>query len=114
VDFGFEDFTDGVPELFAGLTLEVVGLPGGIGQAPALKMACASYQKISRALAAVAHAPPRECGVSESLVREAELLRSFPLAETTQFPGQRPRITTIGTWAAVLDLLRTNATTPPS
>jgi hypothetical protein len=87
LDFGFEDFTDGVPELFAGTTLEVVVLPGGIGQAPALKMAYASYQKISSALAAVAHALDRECGVSESLVREAELLRSFPLAETAQFPG---------------------------
>lgn len=81
LDFGFEDFTDGVPELFA------VVLPGGIGQAPALKMAYVSYQKISSALAAVAHGLDRECGVSESLVREAELLRSFPLAETAQFPG---------------------------
>ena len=101
----------------------VVVLPGVIGQAPALEMAYASYQKFSRALAAVAHALARGCEVSESLVREAEFLRSFPLAETAQFPGvanhswttrgyltssqslrrcssdgQRPRITTIRTW----------------
>lgn len=77
----------GVPELFEGSTLETVVLSGEIGQASALKMAYASYQKISRALAAVAHALARGYRVEEALAREADLLRSFPLAETAQFPG---------------------------
>ncbi|TGD86047.1 NAD(P)-dependent oxidoreductase [Mycolicibacterium sp. CH28] len=78
---------EGVPELFTGTALEVVTLDGGIGQASALKMAYASYQKISRALAAVAHVLAREYGVDEQLAHEAQLLRSFPLAETGQLPG---------------------------
>lgn len=79
--------TAGIPELFAGTALEVVVLPGELGQASALKLAYASYQKISRALAVVAHALARSHGVEAALLWEAELLRSFPLAETAQFPG---------------------------
>ncbi len=78
---------DGVPELFDGTALEVITLPGGIGRASALKMAYASYQKTSRVLAAVAHALAAEHGVDEYLTREADLLRSFPLADIDQFPG---------------------------
>lgn len=78
---------DGVPELFDGTSLEVIALPGGIGRASALKMAYASYQKASRVLAAVAHALANEHGVGEYLAREAQLLRSFPLADVDQFPG---------------------------
>lgn len=77
----------GIPELFAGTALEVVTLAGGVGRASALKMAYASYQKISRTLAAVAHALARDHGVGDALLREAALLRSFPLAETAQFPA---------------------------
>ncbi|MGV1006967.1 MAG: DUF1932 domain-containing protein, partial [Candidatus Nanopelagicales bacterium] len=79
--------TAGIPELFSGTALEVVTLPGGIGQASALKMAYASYQKASRVLAAVAHALAREYGVDDHLMREAGLLRSFPLADVEQFPA---------------------------
>lgn len=79
--------TVGVPELFAGTDLDVVTMPGGLGQASALKMAYASYQKASRILAAVAHALAHEYGVEDHLMREAELLRSFPLAEIQQYPG---------------------------
>lgn len=78
---------DGMPELFAGSDLEVVTLPGGVGGASALKMAYASYQKASRILAAVAHALAVEHGVDGYLMREAELLRSFPLADVGQFPA---------------------------
>src|SRR5574337_28135 len=77
---------DRIPDLFDGTALEVVTLPGGIGQASALKMAYASYQKASRVLAAVAHALATEHGVDEYLMREADLLRSFPLADVDQFP----------------------------
>lgn len=77
---------DRVPDLFGGTVLEVITLPGGIGQASALKMAYASYQKSSRVLAAVAHGLATEHGVDSYLRREADLLRSFPLAEVDQFP----------------------------
>ncbi|MBS4730364.1 NAD(P)-dependent oxidoreductase [Mycobacterium sp. SM1] len=76
----------GLPNLFEGTALEVVTLPGGIGQASALKMAYASYQKASRVLAAVAHALAAGHGVGEYLTREAALLRSFPLADVDHFP----------------------------
>lgn len=78
---------DGVPELFAGTDLEVITLRGEVGQASALKLAYASYQKASRALAAVAHAAAAEHGVAEQLHREAALLRSFPLADVHEFPA---------------------------
>lgn len=76
---------DGIPELFAGTDLEVIALPGEIGQASALKLAYASYQKASRVLAAVAHAAAAEHGVAEQLRHEADLLRSFPLADVREF-----------------------------
>lgn len=79
--------TDGVPELFTGTDLEVVTVSGGIGQASALKMAYASYQKASRVLGALAHALARDYGVEDHLVREANLLRSLPLAEVEQYTG---------------------------
>jgi len=78
--------TGPISDLFNGTALEVVTLPGGIGQASALKMAYASYQKVSRVLAAVAHALAAAHGVDEYLMREAVLLRSFPLADVNQFP----------------------------
>ncbi len=100
---------DGVPELFDGTALEVITLPGGVGQASALKMAYASYQKASRVLAAVAHALALEHGVDEQLIREAELLRSFPLADVEQFPGVAAKA---WRWAPemleVADVLRSN------
>ncbi|MEB3022141.1 NAD(P)-dependent oxidoreductase [[Mycobacterium] crassicus] len=77
---------DRIPDLFDGTALEVVVLPGGIGRASALKMAYASYQKASRVLAAVAHALAGVHGVDEFLTREADLLRSLPLADVDQFP----------------------------
>ncbi|KAA8938822.1 DUF1932 domain-containing protein, partial [Mycobacterium sp.] len=78
--------TGQVPELFDGTALDVVRLAGGIGQASALKMAYASYQKASRVLAAVAHALAGAHGVDDYLRHEADLLRSFPLADVDQFP----------------------------
>lgn len=78
--------TGQVQDLFDGTALEVVRLPGGVGQASALKMAYASYQKASRVLAAVAHALAGAHGVDDYLRHEADLLRSSPLAEVDQFP----------------------------
>jgi 3-hydroxyisobutyrate dehydrogenase-like beta-hydroxyacid dehydrogenase len=76
-----------VAALFAATTVEAVVLDGEVGAASALKLAYASYQKISRVLGALAHALAREHGVGAELEREAELLRSRPLAETDAFAG---------------------------
>jgi hypothetical protein len=72
---------ESIAALFDGTALEVVTLPGGVGQASALKLAYASYQKASRVLAAIAHALAREHDVADQLVHEAELLHSRPLAD---------------------------------
>jgi Domain of unknown function (DUF1932) len=74
-----------IPALFADTALDVVTLPGEVGQASALKLAYASYQKASRVLAAIAHALAREHDVEDQLVREAELLHSRPLADLDVF-----------------------------
>jgi hypothetical protein len=76
---------DAVAALFAATTVEAVVLDGPIGAASALKLSYAGYQKISRVLGALAHALAREHGVGAELAREAELLRSRPLAETDAF-----------------------------
>jgi len=75
-----------VAELFDGSALEVITLPGGVGQASAMKMAYASYQKASRVLAALAHALADRHGVGEYLRHEADLLHSRPLADVEEFP----------------------------
>jgi hypothetical protein len=74
-----------IAALFDGTALEVVTLPGVVGQASALKLAYASYQKASRVLAAIAHALAREHDVADQLVHEAELLHSRPLADLDVF-----------------------------
>jgi Domain of unknown function (DUF1932) len=74
-----------IPALFDGTALEVVALPGGVGQASALKLAYASYQKASRVLAAIAHSLAREHDVADQLAHEAGLLHSRPLADLDVF-----------------------------
>jgi 3-hydroxyisobutyrate dehydrogenase-like beta-hydroxyacid dehydrogenase len=74
-----------IAALFDGTALEAAVLDEEVGAASALKLAYASYQKISRVLGALAHALAREHGVGPELEREAELLRSRPLAETDAF-----------------------------
>lgn len=72
--------------LFDGSVVEAVAVAGPVGRASALKLAYASYQKVSRVLAAVAHALARDHEVSDHLRREADLLRSRPLADTDELP----------------------------
>lgn len=67
-----------VVELFEGTALQVVTLPGAVGQASALKLAYASYQKASRVLAAIARALASHHGIDAQLTYEAELLHSRP------------------------------------
>ncbi|MGL5866081.1 MAG: DUF1932 domain-containing protein [Dermatophilaceae bacterium] len=59
--------------------------------ASALKMAYASYQKASRALAAVAHALAAEYGVTPQLLTEAERNPRSPLTDPTYLPSVAAR-----------------------
>ncbi|MGW1991201.1 DUF1932 domain-containing protein [Embleya sp. NPDC001921] len=70
-----------VAELFADTRVRVRSLPGGIGQASGLKFSFASYQKASRALAAVAHAMASEYGVGAELLDIARDHSTRHLAE---------------------------------
>ena len=83
--------TEAVANLFEGTALEVVVISDQLGQASALKMAYASYQKASRVLAATAHALANQHGVGEHLAREAVLLEGRPLAEPDAFTGAAAR-----------------------
>ncbi|MFI5701845.1 DUF1932 domain-containing protein [Streptomyces xanthochromogenes] len=75
-----------VARLFAGSTVQARILPGGIGQASALKLSYSSYQKASRALAAVAYALASDHGVEAELLDIAEGHTTNYLAETSYFP----------------------------
>ncbi len=80
-----------VPELFAGTALDTVVLPGDVGVASALKIAYASYQKTTWALAAVSHALAAAHGVGEYLMDEAERLHARPLLQTDSYPDMAAR-----------------------
>ncbi|MET9253260.1 DUF1932 domain-containing protein [Streptomyces sp. NPDC003717] len=66
-------------------------LPGGIGKASALKLSYSSYQKTSRALAAVAYALASDHGVEAELLDIAEGRTTSYLAETDYFPKTAAR-----------------------
>ncbi|MET9361927.1 DUF1932 domain-containing protein [Streptomyces sp. NPDC006632] len=80
-----------VARLFAGSTVQARILPGGIGQASALKLSYSSYQKASRALAAVAYALASDHGVEAELLDIAEGRTTSYLAETAYFPKAAAR-----------------------
>ncbi|MEV6669924.1 DUF1932 domain-containing protein [Streptomyces sp. NPDC051162] len=75
-----------VSGLFEGSAVQARALSGGIGQASALKLSYSSYQKTSRALAAVAYALARDHGVEAELLDIAEARTTSYLAETAYFP----------------------------
>ncbi|MEU9137072.1 DUF1932 domain-containing protein [Streptomyces sp. NPDC048404] len=75
-----------VTQLFEGSTVQVRLLSGEIGQASALKLSYSSYQKASRALAAVAYALASDHGVEAELIDIAEGRTTSYLAETAYFP----------------------------
>ncbi|EWM17911.1 NAD(P)-dependent oxidoreductase [Kutzneria sp. 744] len=81
----------GVPELFAGTALDVVVLDGEVGVASALKIAYASYQKTTWALAAVSHALAAAHGVGAELLAEAARLQARPLLQTDSYPSVAAR-----------------------
>jgi 3-hydroxyisobutyrate dehydrogenase-like beta-hydroxyacid dehydrogenase len=81
----------GVPELFAGTALDVVVLPGDVGVASTLKIAYATYQKTTWALAAVSHALAAVHGVGDVLLEEAERLHARPLLQVDSYPSMAAR-----------------------
>ncbi|MEV0170822.1 DUF1932 domain-containing protein [Streptomyces sp. NPDC050803] len=75
-----------VTRLFTGTAVQAIALTGGIGQASALKLSYSSYQKASRALAAVAYALASDHGVEAELLDIAQGRTTSYLAETAYFP----------------------------
>ncbi|MFD8391179.1 DUF1932 domain-containing protein [Streptomyces sp. NPDC059680] len=75
-----------VARLFDGSAVQARALTGGVGQASALKLSYSSYQKASRALAAVAYALASDHGVEAELLDIAAGRTTSYLTETTYFP----------------------------
>jgi 3-hydroxyisobutyrate dehydrogenase-like beta-hydroxyacid dehydrogenase len=80
-----------VADLFAGTALEAIAVDGDLGQASALKMAFASYNKTASALAAVSHALAGAYGVGDHLVAEAARLTGDRLADVDHLPSVAAR-----------------------
>jgi 3-hydroxyisobutyrate dehydrogenase-like beta-hydroxyacid dehydrogenase len=76
-----------VTGLLAGSLAEPRPIDERIGSASALKMAYGSFQKASRALAAVSHALADDFDVTPQLTAEAEAMRGNALAERASFSG---------------------------
>ncbi|HEY0806380.1 MAG TPA: NAD(P)-binding domain-containing protein [Pseudonocardiaceae bacterium] len=72
---------DAIHQLLSGGQAEPRRVDGRIGSASALKMAYGSFQKASRALAAVSHALADDYGVAEHLMAEAIALGRNALAD---------------------------------
>ncbi|WP_217208873.1 NAD(P)-dependent oxidoreductase [Streptomyces sp. AC550_RSS872] len=73
--------TERVEALFAGTTVRTKTLGGNIGQASALKLAYASFQKTSRVLVALAVGLAREHGVDQELIEVASRRTDSYLSE---------------------------------
>jgi 3-hydroxyisobutyrate dehydrogenase-like beta-hydroxyacid dehydrogenase len=89
---GPEDAVSQVHALFAGTTVIPVALPGPVGNASALKLAFATYNKVNSLLAAHAHALARQHGVGTELQELATaVLPATPFAapERLTSAGQR-------------------------
>lgn len=74
-----------------GSNAEPVSLGERIGQSSALKMAFGSFQKTSRALAAVSHAIAGDYGVTAELLKEATALGDNALMEPDYLPSAAAR-----------------------
>jgi len=77
-----------VQAFFTGTAVHTHRMETPPGSASALKMSYASYQKATRALAAVAHALADQHGVRDHLITEAERSARSPLAD----PGYLPNV----------------------
>lgn len=91
---------DTVWQLFAGGLAEPRRVDNRIGSASALKMAYGSFQKSSRALAAVSHALADDFGVTDYLIAEARDLLGSTLADREQFGAVAARA---WRWAPEMD-----------
>lgn len=80
-----------VQGIVAGGPVETVVLGPTVGAASALKMAFGSYQKATRALAAVAHALADRHGVADALLVEADRMPSAVLADRGYIPSVAAR-----------------------
>jgi 3-hydroxyisobutyrate dehydrogenase-like beta-hydroxyacid dehydrogenase len=80
-----------VADLFTGSLVEPVLLGDHPGQASALKMAFASFQRTSRTAAALAHALADDYGISETLLTEAERMPHDILTDRDYLPSVAAR-----------------------
>ncbi len=80
-----------VADLFTGTLAEPVHLGDQLGQASAVKMALACYQKASRILAALAHALADDLDVTEALLTEAERMPRDILTNRDYLPSVAAR-----------------------
>jgi 3-hydroxyisobutyrate dehydrogenase-like beta-hydroxyacid dehydrogenase len=97
---GPADAVGTVHGLLAGSNAQPVSLGERIGQSSALKMAFGSFQKTSRALAAVSHAIADDFGVTEELLKEATVLGDNALMEPDYLPSAAARA---WRWAPEMD-----------
>lgn len=88
---GPDEAVELVRGLLAGSRAEPVPLGGRIGAASAVKMAYGSFQKASRALAAVSHAIADDYGVGDHLRKEANAFGGNALADTDGLPSAAAR-----------------------
>jgi 3-hydroxyisobutyrate dehydrogenase-like beta-hydroxyacid dehydrogenase len=91
---------DTVQRLLVGSQTEPRRVDDRIGAASALKMAYGSFQKISRALAAVSHALADDFGVGEHLLAEARDMHGTALADRATVPSVAARA---WRWAPEMD-----------
>jgi 3-hydroxyisobutyrate dehydrogenase-like beta-hydroxyacid dehydrogenase len=77
--------------LFTGTGVQVVTMTQPAPAASALKIAYSSYQKATRALAAVAHALAADYGVTEELVAAGRNNDTSPLTDPDYLPGVAAR-----------------------
>ncbi|MER6763114.1 MULTISPECIES: DUF1932 domain-containing protein [Amycolatopsis] len=88
---GPENAVERVRGLLTAGNAEPVPLANRVGAASALKMAYGSFQKTSRALAAVSHAIAGDYGVGEHLLREAAAFDGNALADPDGLPSTAAR-----------------------
>ncbi|MGH3628636.1 MAG: DUF1932 domain-containing protein [Sciscionella sp.] len=88
---GAPDASRRVAELFTGSLAEPVLLGDHPGQASALKMAFASFQRTSRTAAALAHALADDHGITQALLTEAEHMPRDILTNRDYLPSVAAR-----------------------
>ncbi|WP_198586758.1 DUF1932 domain-containing protein [Glycomyces xiaoerkulensis] len=86
-----EDLAREVAQLFTGTLVEARQIGPEVGEASALKLSFASFQKASRALAAVSHALADRHGVREELRSEADRMGPSALAQPGYLPSLAAR-----------------------